>query len=169
MEITLPKDYPLVVLSCVILCIECFFTGFSIVPARMNAFNEKFMSQFDAEHEKHFPGEKPAVGGWPDDGNGRYSQKLSYKAWYDFNNAMRSHINFVESLPIVLGYLLIGGLVVPQYAYITGFVQVVTRVLYAVMYTKSGPNGRKAGAIIGALTLYPLGFVAMVQLVRLLL
>ena len=169
MEVTLPKEYPLVVLSCVLLCIECFLLGFTVIPARMTAFNKDFMAKFDAEHEKAFPGEKPSVGGWPDDGNGRYSAKLPYKQWFDFNNAMRAHLNMVESMPIILGFILVGGLVLPQYAYITGFCQVVSRIIYSVLYKISGPKGRMAGALLGAVTLYPLGFAAMVQLVRLLL
>jgi len=29
-------------------------------------------------------------------GSGRYSEKLEYKEWFEFNNAQRVHVNFVE-------------------------------------------------------------------------
>jgi hypothetical protein len=33
---------------------------------------------------------------YPDMGNGRYSEKLSYKEWFEFNNAIRVHYNYIE-------------------------------------------------------------------------
>ena len=44
MTMVLPKEYPLIVLSCVILCIECFLLGILVVaPARFKHFNKEFM------------------------------------------------------------------------------------------------------------------------------
>ena len=37
------------------------------------------------------------IGGLPDDGNGFYAAKLSYKDWYDYNNTVRGHLNFLET------------------------------------------------------------------------
>ena len=63
-----------------------------VVPARTKAFNAEFMKQFEEQHAVECSGEsKPAVGGWPDNGDGRYSDKLSYRAWFEFNNAQRVH------------------------------------------------------------------------------
>ena len=40
----LPKEYPLVILGCLILCLECFLMGFCVVgPARARTFNKEFM------------------------------------------------------------------------------------------------------------------------------
>ena len=95
--VVLPKEYPLVLLACVILCIECFLMGMCVVaPARFRTFNKEFMEQFKEEHSAAFPGTDPAVGGFPDCGEGRYSQKLAYADWITFNTAMRVHMNFVE-------------------------------------------------------------------------
>ena len=42
--LVLPKEYPLVLLACVILCIECFLMGMCVVaPARFRTFNKEFM------------------------------------------------------------------------------------------------------------------------------
>ena len=76
------------------------------------------------------------MGGWPDNGEGRYSEKLPYKQWFDFNNAMRVHQNFVEQLPIMLVFLSVGGLVLPRAAWIIGFLNVLARFIYTVMYTQ---------------------------------
>ena len=78
--ITLPKEFPMVLLAGLILCLECWFIGLVVVvPARLRVFTKEFMSQFTEEHKKYFPDGEPAVGGWPDAGDGRYSDKLEYK------------------------------------------------------------------------------------------
>ena len=86
--ITLPKEFPMVLLACTFLCLECWVIGFVVcVPARFKTFNKEFMDTF----EDTYKGERPAVGGWPDAGDGRYSNKLDYKSWVEFNNRMRVH------------------------------------------------------------------------------
>ena len=114
--------YPLVLLSAFLLCFECWLIGFIVVvPARTRTFTKEFMAQF----------EDTSVGGWPDNGEGRYSEKLPYRKWFDFNNAMRVHQNFVEQLPISLIFLSVGGLVLPRAAWIIGFLNVIARALNA--------------------------------------
>ena len=77
--VVLPKEYPLILLACVILCIECFLIGMCVVPPkRFKYFTKEFMEQFKEEHEQAFPGTEPAVGGFPDAGEGRYAAKLPY-------------------------------------------------------------------------------------------
>ena len=88
---TVPDEYPWIMLFVVILCIECFFTGYlAIVTRRLKHFSEDFMKQFEAEHKAAFGANSPRStlgrGGFPDSGNGFYSEKLSYKDWFDFNN-----------------------------------------------------------------------------------
>ena len=47
LTIVLPKEYPLVLLAGVILCIECFLMGMVFVaPARFGTFNAEYMKQF---------------------------------------------------------------------------------------------------------------------------
>ena len=96
------------------------------------------------------------MGGWPDSGDGRFSQKLPYKDWMHFNNSMRVHQNFVEQLPIMLTFLLIGGLVLPKMSAIVGVLVVVSRALYSLSYVKLGPNWRPVGALAN-IALYGLG------------
>ena len=56
------------------------------VNIRRKIFNKDFMAQFDEEHKAAFDGQSAPVGGWPDNGNGYYAEKLSYGEWYVFNN-----------------------------------------------------------------------------------
>ena len=101
------------------------------------------------EHEEAFPGTEPAVGGAPDAGEGRYSDKLPYKQWIDFNNAMRTHINFVEMLPVILVTLVIGGLLLPRVTMWVAILHLVSRLIYTVSYVQKGANARIWGVITG--------------------
>ena len=80
MSIVVPKEYPLVILSAVILCVECYLLGFiAVAPVRGKFMTKEFLEEnFKDEHEKAFPGKALAPGGFPDCGEGRYAQKLPY-------------------------------------------------------------------------------------------
>ena len=57
MVIVIPKEYPLIILACTIICALCFLTGFCATgPKRASLFNAEFMKNFEVEHEKAFPG-----------------------------------------------------------------------------------------------------------------
>ena len=47
--------------------------------------------------------------GYPDMGMGRYSNTLSYKDWYQFNNAQRVHYNLVENIASIITLHLCAG------------------------------------------------------------
>ena len=154
-SVVLPQEYPLVLLGCVILCVECFLMGFIFVaPARMRTFTKEYMEGFKEEHEAAFPGTSPAVGGFPDCGDGRYSQKLPYHDWVSFNNNMRVHMNFVEMLPAILTILCISGLFLPKITMYVAFINAGARIIFAIMYSTRGSNSRVIGAVAGSLPLY---------------
>ena len=75
--------FHLFLISMVLYSFVYWATSFMPAGIRYKVFNEEFMKQFDAEHQEAF-GTNAPKGGHPDDGNGYYSQKLSYKDWYDF-------------------------------------------------------------------------------------
>ena len=155
----------MVLLAGLILCLECWVIGMVVVlPARMKTYTKEFMAQFTEEHKKYFPDGEPAVGGWPDAGDGRYSDKLEYKQWIQFNNSMRVHQNFVELLPVIVTFLLLGGLVLPKIAMWIGFIHAAARIVYTTMYVKYGSNYRALGAIAGSLPIYLLGIATLVKL-----
>ena len=162
LSIVLPTEYPLILLAAVILTIECFMLGPLLIgPTRFRIFNKEFMEQFKEEHEKAFgKGTEPAVGGFPDCGDGRYSEKLEYKSWVEFNNAMRVHMNFVESLPLMITVLLVSGLYLPAITMVIGFLNCGTRLIFIIMYVKFGSDYRRLGAQLGGAPLYILGWVS---------
>ena len=160
-QLLLPVEYPCIVLAGVLLCFECYIIGFTIVRnARMKCFNKEFMSQFDKEHKAAFGEDTCAsLGGFPDAGDGRYSAQLKYADWYEFNNAMRAHMNFIETLPVILIILGVGGLFLPLLTAIVAWLNVVFRMVYTICYAKNGPTARLWGVFGGPLPLYALGMV----------
>ena len=163
MELLLPVEYPIIVLAGVFLCFECWIIGFTIVRnARMKTFTKEFMSQFDKEHKAAFGEDTCAsVGGFPDAGDGRYSAQLKYADWYHFNNAMRAHMNFIETLPVILIILGVSGLLLPLSTAIIGWSNVVFRMVYTICYARNGPSARAWGVLGGPLPLYVLGLVSI--------
>ena len=63
---------------------------------------------------------KDLANGYPDMGNGRYAEKLSYKEWYDFNRVQRVHKNFLESLTVIVVLILINGIANPISSIVLG-------------------------------------------------
>ena len=54
-----------------------------VMSTRVKTYRRTLMREFDEIHEEHFgKGNKPPKLGYPDTGNGWYSQKLSYKEWF---------------------------------------------------------------------------------------
>ena len=83
-----------------------------------------------------------------------YADKLSYKDWYELNNTIRVHSNFVESMPQIIGILMIGGLYFPFPTLCIAALNCLTRPLYIYQYLNGGPNKRILGAVSGSLPLY---------------
>ncbi len=90
-----PEDlnlYRYVALTATLILFHYTMTGF-LVPGgvRGKVFTEEFMKEnFETEHERHFgdtKANKVPKHGYPDMGSGRYSDKLSYKDWFNFNKA----------------------------------------------------------------------------------
>ena len=116
------------------------------------------MDQYRLEHQSNFGDETlPTLGGFPDTGNGRYSDKMSYEKWYRFNLAMRTHQNMVESAPLTISFLLVGGFFYPKYALLAGVINVISKPLYTYSYLTKGPDGRRFSAVLGNLSCYSLG------------
>ena len=91
--LTVPAEYPYVILSCVVLSIQCLVFSCATIKARSRTFTSQFLSeQCEDEHAlaisevggSRLPHEIP-TGGFPDSGDGRYSARLSYKARHQFN------------------------------------------------------------------------------------
>ena len=82
------------------------------------------------------------VGGYPDNGNGLFSDQLSYKEWYNFQLAQRSASNFLENLPIYVFFILVAGLVFPGTTTIFGLAIIGLRCWYAKVCSEGHPTHR---------------------------
>ena len=147
----------------VILAIECHLTAYLVVvPKRVTYFSKEFMAQFKEEHQKAFGPESDVPnGGFPDTGNGYYSDKLPYDKWYYYNCANRTHMNFVETLPQIIGLSLFCGLCYPSPTMYILISNVLARPVYAYLYVTGGTNNRYLGVFAGILPLYILSLVVI--------
>jgi len=146
--LSVPQAYGYVIIVAAILALEILFIGF-LYPgaARRKVFSKEFIkNNFSELHQKEVGGEIDNLLGYPDMGSGFYSQKLSYKQWYDFNIAQRVHYNFLEMAPSTFVSLLLGGLYFPIASAGFGLGLAVFRLVYCIGYTGKGPKGKSIGA-----------------------
>ena len=101
-------------------------------------------------------------------GCGKYSQKLSYKDWYEFNSAQRAHYNFVEWIASTLLLILVAGVYFPIPAAALGLAIFIARLIYSIGYVTGGPRGRSIGATINDLAFlaaFVLAFISSIYLI----
>ena len=77
------------------------------------------------------------ITGNPDQGSGWYAKKLDPDAWLELNQALRSHMNWVENLPYVILLPPIAGLFFPIPALVGVSVFFVARILYGAGYNNN--------------------------------
>jgi uncharacterized membrane protein YecN with MAPEG domain len=144
----LPDTYGYVLIVAALIALELLLIGFIVAGgARGKYFTKEFMERHFGEAHREATGQEIDKGGSPDMGSGFYSQRLSYKEWYEFNNAQRSHYNFLEFAPTTFVWLFVAGVYFPIASAVLGVVVLISRFLYAVGYSKNGPKGRIAGVL----------------------
>ena len=146
--ITLTTDHGLVVISAAAIALQCIITGFIPDRRRNRFFNQAFLEKHFADQHLQETGAPIVKGGYPDMGNGRYAEKLSYREWYEFNLSQRVHYNFIEHIASVLILLILGGIALPTAAGWLGWAYFIGRVFYTAGYLMKGPKGRLVGALI---------------------
>eukprot|EP00823_Brevimastigomonas_motovehiculus_P008508 TRINITY_DN780_c0_g1_i1.p1 TRINITY_DN780_c0_g1~~TRINITY_DN780_c0_g1_i1.p1 ORF type:complete len:173 (-),score=42.89 TRINITY_DN780_c0_g1_i1:210-728(-) len=154
-EITLANEYGYVVMIAVATAFQCLLAGFSIMKLREKYFNKDFF-------DRNFPQlkENAPPMGYPDMGNGQFSQKLPLDQWIIFNQYQRAHYNAIEFIAAVLTAELLGGLFYPRVCAVLGLIYLVGRVLYTIGYQNKGPTGRMRGALVQDLALFSLLLIA---------
>ncbi|KAJ1728640.1 hypothetical protein LPJ72_005375 [Coemansia sp. Benny D160-2] len=85
---------------------------------------------------------------YPDNGGGRYSDKLSDEDWVAFNNVKRTSDNYLEQVGMVLVALVLAGLYQPKLAASFGAVYMLGRFAYTRGYVAGGAEKRLYGAYI---------------------
>ena len=99
---------------------------------RKEEMEKKFGHHFEKRPEKSVP-----KGGYPDCGNGKHSDLLTYKEWYEFNLAQRTAKNYLESITLLTFALFVLTIVQPWYAFWHGLFNLVMRSLYTFFYNQS--------------------------------
>ena len=119
------------------------------------------MKQFQHEHKAAFGMEEDVPeNGHPDSCNGIYALELSYKNWFELNCSVRTHQNFIETLPIIIIYLLVSGLWSPKATLAVGTTACIMRPVYNYMYINGGPDKRYLGMLTGNMPILVLGMMS---------
>ena len=168
--IVFSKDHGWAIIAATAIGLECILTGaFSMNYARKTFFTPKFLEEnFGKQHAEEIGG-VIAKGGYPDMGNGRYAEKLSYREWLLFNNAARAHLNFTETVGITIPTILIASIHYPKQAAILGAIHFIGKLLYGIGYVKGGAKKRILGAIpatMSSFVVFIFAFASGVKLVR---
>jgi hypothetical protein len=156
--LVISQDYGLVLLSVVVLALQLILTTRYVASARARAFTAEYyrrpgVKALVEEHKKATGEDKLPRSGYPDMGQGRFSDELPYDAWLALNNAQRAHYNAIEGFAPFIAFILIGGLVYPRFCAASAAVYAFGREVFSVMYTRSGANKRFAGALFFDLAL----------------
>eukprot|EP00351_Strombidinopsis_sp_SopsisLIS2011_P006058 CAMPEP_0116870560 /NCGR_PEP_ID=MMETSP0463-20121206/498_1 /TAXON_ID=181622 /ORGANISM="Strombidinopsis sp, Strain SopsisLIS2011" /LENGTH=128 /DNA_ID=CAMNT_0004507279 /DNA_START=190 /DNA_END=576 /DNA_ORIENTATION=- len=122
---------------------------------------------FLEEHQKVNPNAtgKTIKGGYPDNGNGYYSRKLSYEHWFKFNLHQRAHLLALESIFNLCFEILLTGIFTPWAAFTIGCVIFVARIVTVIGYLKK-PEFRAIGGIVVILSTMVLHGYAIYNVVQ---
>ena len=137
-------DRNLLILGNIVLFFQCVFAGGGVSSRRSKSFTKDFLKEKIAEPSNNKV--KPAAGGYPDMGNGLYSDHLDFAQWMKFNQAQRIHQNFVEWITIFVVLLWICHFFYPRTAWMFNILFIVGRALYRKGYNKQ-PKSRILGAL----------------------
>jgi len=154
----LHSEFGSVIIVSSIICLLMILTGFFVAyRVRMQIFKQDFMEDGFQEQHLEATGDNIYPKGYPDMGDGRYAERLSYFDWLKFNRAQRTHFNFVEEIAPLIFMLIIAGFVFPMEAAVVGIVYFMGRALFTVFYaTPQGSDHlmRVTGSVLclGSLT-----------------
>ncbi|KAJ1641753.1 hypothetical protein LPJ64_006319 [Coemansia asiatica] len=137
MAIVLGTNFGYCVLAAVGISVQCFLAG-----AQVGAARKKYKVEY------------------PDNGGGRFSDKLSDEDWIKFNSIKRVSDNYSEQVGIVLAMLMAAGLFMPRAAASFGALYILGRFVYGAGYKSSGPQGRIFGAPLMMLSLISMTGIA---------
>ena len=114
------------------------------MQARNTAYKKEFLSQFSDMHYDALKAagksDKLSSGpdslGYPDCGNGFYSDKWDYATWFTYNVKLRSYKNTLEVVTPAVVFLLIGGLEIPWISIGAGILFFISRLAYTIGYIR---------------------------------
>ena len=153
MHVGLPELYPWVLFTAGLISFEVLLIGFWSGCHRPTLFNKEFMTKnFGDAHKKAFgTRETLPQGGYPDHGNGFYGDKLSYKDWFEFAVAQRTHKNALEQVTIVVFAMMVTGVRFPLPTIIIGALHLIGRIVFTVGYIQASGSGSNKGRVWGTI------------------
>ena len=165
-SIAVPKEYPAVLLLVGSgFSLLYHYTKAAYVAKRKEIYGRyKYMENFKEDHRIAFSGAKEMhPHGDPDNIDGWYSTKLSYREWYELASAKRAHQDHVEAMPYATVLTLLGAI---KYPWVTlGFstLYLIGSYLVSREYLRKGANtGPKClGRALSKYGLYVMTGVAM--------
>jgi hypothetical protein len=93
--IVVPEAYSWVLLEVLLVGLHIWITGFAMLRIRLRLFNKDFYQKRYPQYKQLSDVMKPDAG-YPDDGQGRLSEKLTDQEWFKLNNYRRAHYNYLE-------------------------------------------------------------------------
>ena len=114
MRVEIDPLYTWVMMGAAVYAFIGLLIGFLVAGSKRSSLftAEKLNKKYGEEHKKEFGVEIPK-GGYPDHGNGLYSDLLTYKEWMDFSIDQRVHRNYMENVTIGVFLCLVLGLMWP--------------------------------------------------------
>ena len=141
-----PLAIDLLALGTTLLVLIYFGTRYIVLFHRVSLYTKQFLQESQealGADEDH----TPATHGYPDQGNGLYSEHFSFENWFSFNSSQRIHHNFMEWIPIFVVCCWATCLAFPITAACFAFWFVLARVVYTLGY-RTHPKGRLIGAMM---------------------
>ncbi len=126
------------------------------------------MDNFKEDHQIAFAGAKEIhPHGDPDNVDGWYSSKLSYREWYELASAKRAHQDHAEAMPYSTILTLLGAIKYPWVTFGFSSLYLIGSFLVSREYIRKGANtGRKClGRAVSKYALYALTGFALASAV----
>ena len=158
LSVEVPDLYPWVLLQVGVISFQCIVIGFGAGAKRKEFFDGsvKVKDKYNEQHKATYIRDIPK-GGYPDMGDGRFGQELTYKQWRAFQLDQRGHKNFLEQVAMIVFFQLVIGFMWPVVALVFGFIHFVCRFIFVYGY-KYGPKWRMLGGM-------PINILVMVSCV----
>ena len=163
--ITEDIKYP--IFACLAIVAQFFFTNMICMKTRKIVFPNHWMkTEFGDQHYESFKRGVPDSG-YPDMGEGRFAEKLSYKNWVLLATSQRIAYNYLEQIPPLVFCTMVAGIKYWILATIFAGAHFVGRLAYSIGYSSS-PRGRIFGSLLNFLSLIAqivLAFVSCLKIV----
>jgi hypothetical protein len=100
MNFTIPDQLLKNISALLVMGIQYIAIGQMVFQKRKEIFSLSFMKKHFGDEHKSATGQEIQEGGYPDNGEGRYSKKLSEEKWEELANAQRTFGNYSEWITI---------------------------------------------------------------------